>query len=305
MAFVMKGKKILVTGGAGFLGSHVVERFKEQGCADLIIPRSREYDLRNSSVAFSLLKNTKPDIVVHLAATVGGIGANRKNPGTLFYDNAAMGIHLIEAARLAQVQKVIICGTICSYPKFTPVPFNEEALWDGYPEETNAPYGLAKKMLLVQSQAYRQQYGFNSIYLLPVNLYGPRDNFDLESSHVIPALKGQQQIHAWGSGKATREFVYVEDAAEAIVMAAEKYDGGEPVNIGTGYEIKIKDLAGLIAEKAGFTGEILWDSTKPDGQPRRCLDVTKSKSLFGFEARTTLEEGLQKTIDWYVKTRRL
>jgi GDP-L-fucose synthase len=314
MAFVMKGKKILVTGGAGFLGSHVVERFKEQGCADLIIPRSREYDLRNSSVAFSLLKNTKPDIVVHLAASVGGIGANRKNPGTLFYDNAAMGIHLIEAARLAQVQKVIICGTICSYPKFTPVPFNEEALWDGYPEETNAPYGLAKKMLLVQSQAYRQQYGFNSIYLLPVNLYGPRDNFDLESSHVIPALirkcveakeKGQQQIHAWGSGKATREFVYVEDAAEAIVMAAEKYDGGEPVNIGTGYEIKIKDLAGLIAEKAGFTGEILWDSTKPDGQPRRCLDVTKSKSLFGFEARTTLEEGLQKTIDWYVKNRRL
>jgi GDP-L-fucose synthase len=252
-------------------------------------------------------------MVVHLAASVGGIGANRKYPGTLFYDNAAMGIHLIEAARLAQVEKVIICGTICSYPKFTSVPFNEEALWDGYPEETNAPYGLAKKMLLVQSQAYRQQYGFNSIFLLPVNLYGPRDNFDLESSHVIPALirkcveakeKGEQQIYAWGSGKATREFLYVEDAAEAIVMAAEKYDGAEPVNIGTGNEIKIKDLASLVAKKAGFTGEIIWDSTKPDGQPRRCLDVTKSKSLFGFEARTTLEGGLQKTIDWYVKNRR-
>jgi GDP-L-fucose synthase len=310
----MKGKRIMVTGGAGFLGSHVVEQFKKQGCTDLIIPRSREFDLRDSTVAFSLLKNTKPDVVVHLAASVGGIGANRKNPGTLFYDNAAMGIHLIEAARLAKVEKVIICGTICSYPKFTPVPFDEEALWDGYPEETNAPYGLAKKMLLVQSQAYRQEYGLNSIYLLPVNLYGPRDNFDLESSHVIPALirksveakeKGKQQLHAWGSGNATREFLFVEDAAEAIVMAAEKYDGGEPVNIGTGHEIKIKDLAGLIAEKAGFTGEIIWDSTKPDGQPRRCLDVTKSNALFGFEARTTLEEGLQKTIDWYVKNRRL
>jgi GDP-L-fucose synthase len=313
MKFVMKGKRIMVTGGAGFLGHYVVERFKKQGCTDLIIPRSRDYDLRDSAVAFSLLKNTKPDIVVHLAASVGGIGANRKNPGTLFYDNAAMGIHLIEAARLAQVEKVIICGTICSYPKFTPVPFYEEALWDGYPEETNAPYGLAKKMLLVQSQAYRQQYGFNSIYLLPVNLYGPRDNFDLESSHVIPALirksveareKGQQHLHAWGSGEATREFLYVEDAAEAIVMAAEQYDGEKPVNIGTGHEIKVKDLAGLIAEKAGFTGEIIWDSTKPDGQPRRSLDVTKSKALFGFEARTTLEEGLQKTIDWYVKNRR-
>jgi GDP-L-fucose synthase len=311
--FVMKGKRIMVTGGAGFLGSHVVDRFIKQGCTDLIIPRSRDYDLRDSAVATSLLKNTKPDMVVHLAASVGGIGANRKYPGTLFYDNAAMGIHLIEAARLAQVEKVIICGTICSYPKFTSVPFNEEALWDGYPEETNAPYGLAKKMLLVQSQAYRQQYGFNSIFLLPVNLYGPRDNFDLESSHVIPAFirkcveakeKGEQQIYAWGSGKATREFLYVEDAAEAIVMAAEKYDGAEPVNIGTGNEIKIKDLASLVAKKAGFTGEIIWDSTKPDGQPRRCLDVTKSKSLFGFEARTTLEGGLQKTIDWYVKNRR-
>lgn len=310
----MKGKRIMVTGGAGFLGSHVVERFKKQGCTDLIIPRSCDYDLRDSAVATSLLKNTKPDMVVHLAASVGGIGANRKYPGTLFYDNAAMGIHLIEAARLAQVEKVIICGTICSYPKFTSVPFNEGALWDGYPEETNAPYGLAKKMLLVQSQAYRQQYGFNSIYLLPVNLFGPGDNFDLESSHVIPALirkcveakeKGEQKIYAWGSGIATREFIYVEDASDAIVMAADKYNGGEPVNIGTGHEIKIKDLADLIAEKAGFTGEIIWDSTKPDGQPRRCLDVTKSKSLFGFEARTTLEEGLQKTIDWYVKNRKL
>jgi GDP-L-fucose synthase len=302
----------MVTGGAGFLGSHVVERLKQQGCADLIIPRSSDYDLRDSSVALSLLKNSKPDIVVHLAASVGGIGANRKNPGTLFYDNAAMGIHLLEAARQAQVEKVIICGTICSYPKFTPVPFKEDALWDGYPEETNAPYGLAKKMLLVQSQAYRQQYGFNSIFLLPVNLYGPRDNFDLESSHVIPALirkcveakeRGERQLHAWGSGKATREFLFVEDAAEAIVMATEKYDGQEPINIGTGYEITIKDLAELIAEKAGFTGEIIWDHSKPDGQPRRCLDVSKAKAQFGFEARTTLEAGIQKTIDWYIKNR--
>ncbi|GHH98047.1 GDP-L-fucose synthase family protein [Neobacillus kokaensis] len=309
----MKGKRVMVTGGAGFLGSHVVEQFKNKGCAEIIVPRSQEYDLRDSSVTFSLIKDTKPDIIVHLAAAVGGIGANSKYPGTLFYDNAAMGIHLMEAARLCQVEKFVACGTICSYPKFAAIPFKEEALWEGYPEETNAPYGLAKKMLLVQSQAYRQQYGFNSIYLLPVNLYGPRDNFDLESSHVIPALirkcveakeKGQGRIQAWGTGKVTREFLYVEDAAEAIVLAADKYDGGEPVNIGTGQEISISALAALIAEKTGFAGEIIWDSDKPDGQPRRCLDVTKSKALFGFEAKTTLEEGLQKTINWYVTDRK-
>lgn len=308
----MKGKKIMVTGGAGFLGSHVIEQFKEKGCAELIIPRSHQYDLRDSSVTFSLVKDTKPDIIVHLAASVGGIGANSKKPGTLFYDNAAMGIHLMEAARLAQVEKVVICGTICAYPKFAAIPFKEEALWEGYPEETNAPYGLAKKMLLVQSQAYRQQYGFNSIFLLPVNLYGPRDNFDLESSHVIPALirkcveakeKGQERIQAWGTGKVTREFIYVEDAAEAIVLATEKYNGAEPVNVGTGEEISIHALASMIANQTGFTGEIVWDSNKPDGQPRRCLDVAKSKALFGFEASTTLKEGLQKTIDWYVKNR--
>ncbi|MFZ7943339.1 GDP-L-fucose synthase family protein [Neobacillus sp. 19] len=308
----MKGKKIMVTGGAGFLGSHVIEQFKEKGCAELIIPRSHQYDLRDSSVAFSLVKDTKPDIIVHLAASVGGIGANSKKPGTLFYDNAAMGIHLMEAARLNQVEKVVICGTICAYPKFAAIPFKEEALWEGYPEETNAPYGLAKKMLLVQSQAYRQQYGFNSIFLLPVNLYGPRDNFDLESSHVIPALirkcveakeKGQERIQAWGTGKVTREFIYVEDAAEAIVLATEKYNGAEPVNVGTGEEISIHALASMIANQTGFTGEIVWDSNKPDGQPRRCLDVAKSKALFGFEASTTLKEGLQKTIDWYVKNR--
>ena len=310
----MVGKKIMITGGSGFLGSHVVDQFNKKGYSKLIIPRSHQYDLRNQSACFSLVNDTKPDIIVHLAASVGGIEANRKNPGTFFYDNAVMGIHMMEAARLAQVEKFVACGTICSYPQYGTIPLKEDELWEGYPEQSNAPYGLAKKMLLVQSLAYREQYGFNSIYLLPVNLYGPRDNFDLESSHVIPALirkcleaieQQRKQIIAWGTGNATREFLYVEDAAEAIVLATEQYNSGDPVNIGTGREISIKALMEMIAEKTGFTGQIVWDHNKPDGQPRRCLDVSKSKQHFGFVSRTILEEGLQKTIDWYVQNRKL
>ncbi|MFM1655474.1 GDP-L-fucose synthase family protein [Brevibacillus sp. B_LB10_24] len=306
-------KKVMVTGGAGFLGSHVVERLREWGCRQIIVPRSRQYDLRNPQTALTLLKETKPDVIIHLAATVGGIGANQKNPGSFFYDNLSMGIHLIEAARLTNVEKFIACGTICSYPKYTAVPFREDDLWNGYPEETNAPYGLAKKMLLVQSQAYRQQYGFNSIFLLPVNMYGPRDNFDLETSHVIPALirkcieakeQGKDHITAWGSGKATREFLYVQDAAEAILLAGERYNDARPVNIGTGKEISIKEMAEMVAALTGFSGEIRWDSAKPDGQPRRCLDVQRAKEYFGFEAKVSLEEGLKKTIDWYVHHRK-
>jgi GDP-L-fucose synthase len=305
-------KTIMVTGGSGFLGSHVVERLRAAGCGRIIVPRSRDYDLRKQQTAMSLIEQTKPDLVIHLAASVGGIEANRKNPGAFFYDNLSMGIHLMEAARLGGVEKFVACGTICSYPKHAAVPFREEALWDGYPEETNAPYGLAKKMLLVQSQAYRQQYGFNSIFLLPVNLYGPRDNFDLETSHVIPALirkcveakeRNDDHIVVWGTGQVTREFLYVEDAAEAIVLAAEHYDGDQPVNIGTGEEISIKDLAELIARETGFTGEIRWDSGKPDGQPRRCLDVRKAREYFGFEARVSLQEGVRRTIAWYAAQR--
>ncbi|MFI8705842.1 GDP-L-fucose synthase family protein [Bacillus sp. NPDC077411] len=304
-----KDKKVMVTGGAGFLGSHVVERLEEWGCKQIIVPRSKQYDLRNPQTAMTLVQETRPDLIIHLAASVGGIEANRKNPGSFFYDNLSMGIHLMEAARLANIEKFVVCGTICSYPKFASVPFKEDELWDGYPEETNAPYGLAKKMLLVQSQAYRQQYGFNSIFLLPVNLYGPRDNFDLETSHVIPALirkcleakeQGKDHITVWGSGKATREFIFVEDAAEAILLAAANYNGAEPVNIGTGTEISIKDLVELIAAQTGFEGQIRWDSQKPDGQPRRCLDIQRAKECFGFEAKVSLEEGLKKTIDWYV-----
>ncbi|MBR8660842.1 MULTISPECIES: GDP-L-fucose synthase family protein [Brevibacillus] len=305
-------KTIMVTGGSGFLGSHVVERLRAAGCSRIIVPRSRDYDLRNQQTAMSLIEQTKPDLIIHLAASVGGIEANRKNPGAFFYDNLSMGIHLMEAARRGGVEKFVACGTICSYPKHAPVPFREETLWDGYPEETNAPYGLAKKMLLVQSQAYRQQYGFNSIFLLPVNLYGPRDNFDLETSHVIPALirkcveakeRNENHIVVWGTGQVTREFLYVEDAAEAIVLAAEHYDGDQPVNIGTGEEISIKDLAELIARETGFTGEIRWDTGKPDGQPRRCLDVRKAREYFGFQARVSLREGLRRTIAWYVAQR--
>ncbi|MED4912165.1 GDP-L-fucose synthase [Brevibacillus centrosporus] len=304
-----KDKIIMVTGGAGFLGSHLVERLRESGCQQVIVPRSREFDLRNPLAAMDLIQKTKPELIIHLAASVGGIGANRKNPGSYFYDNLAMGIHLMEAARLAGVEKFMTCGTICSYPKYASVPFQEDELWNGYPEETNAPYGLAKKMLLVQSQSYRQQYGFNAVYLLPVNLYGPRDNFNLETSHVIPALirkcleainQKKDHITLWGTGQATREFLFVEDAAEAIILAAEQYDGNEPVNVGTGEEISIKSLAELISSETGYSGKIEWDHQKPDGQPRRCLDVRRAKEYFGFEAKVGLTEGLRKTIQWYV-----
>lgn len=306
-------KKILVTGGAGFLGARIVENlirkrsiYKDQ----MIIPRSKDIDLRIWENCVKAVKGV--DIVIHLAAKVGGIGYNMKYPATLFYDNVIMGIQLMEAARRESVEKFVAMGTICAYPKYTPVPFKEENLWDGYPEETNAPYGLAKKMLLVQSQAYRQQYGFNSIFLLPVNLYGPRDNFDLESSHVIPALirkftdavhNNKKELEVWGTGKASREFLYVEDAAEGVLLATERYNKPEPVNLGVGFEIKIKDLVELIAELTGFEGEIKWDTTKPDGQPRRCLDTTKAEKEFGFKANTNFREGLMKTIEWYREQR--
>ena len=301
-------KKILVTGGAGFLGSFLVEKLKEKGVKEesIRIPRSRDTDLRYWENCVKAVRDI--DIVIHLAARVGGIGFNRKYPATLFYDNAMMGIQMMEVARQEGVEKFVAIGTVCAYPKFTPVPFKEENLWDGYPEETNAPYGLAKKMLLVQSQAYRQQYGFNSIFLLPVNLYGPRDNFDLESSHVIPALirkfveaveNNKKEVIVWGTGKASREFLYVEDAAEGILLAAERYNKPEPINLGAGFEIKIKDLVELIAELTGFEGEIRWDTSKPDGQPRRCLDTSKAKREFGFEAKIDFREGLGRMIEWY------
>lgn len=304
----LKEKRVVVTGGSGFLGSFVVEKLKERGCNEISVPRSAEYDLVDREACRRLLKDADPDFVIHLAARVGGIGANRENPGSFFFDNLMMGVQLIEEARLHGVEKFLALGTICAYPKFTPVPFREEDLWNGYPEETNAPYGLAKKMLLVQSQAYRTQYGFNSIYILPVNLYGPRDNFDPASSHVIPALikkcidaqdAGEDSITVWGTGKATREFLYAEDAAEGIVLATERYDKPEPVNLGAGFEISIRDLVTLIAELTGFKGEIIWDTTKPDGQPRRCLDTARAEHEFGFRAKTTFEDGLRKTIDWY------
>jgi GDP-L-fucose synthase len=304
----LAGKRILVTGGSGFLGSHVVEEFKHQGAGDLIVPRKRDYDLVDGAAVTRLLDDAKPDVVVHLAARVGGIGANRENPGSFFYDNLMMGVQLIEACRRAQVPKVVTVGTICSYPKLTPVPFREDYLWDGYPEETNAPYGLAKKMLLVQSQAYRQQYGTNAIHLLPVNLYGPRDNFDPALSHVIPALikkvqdaqdAGIAHIDVWGTGRASREFLYVEDAARGIVLATDRYDGAEPVNLGAGFEILIRDLVTTIARLMGFEGEIRWDAGKPDGQPRRSLDTSRAETLFGFRAATSFEDGLRRTIEWY------
>ena len=305
---VWEDKRIVVTGGAGFLGSHVVDLLHESGVADaqLVVPRQAQCDLREMENCRKLVQGA--DIVIHLAAVVGGIGFNREHPGQLFYDNMIMGVQLMEAAREAGVGKFVAIGTICAYPKFTPIPFREETLWEGYPEETNAPYGLAKKMLLVQSQSYRQEYGFHSIYLLPVNLYGPRDNFDPRSSHVIPALikkcvdaqkSGERGIVVWGTGKATREFLYVEDAAQGIVLATERYDDPEPVNLGSGFEISIKDLVELIAELTGFDGEIEWDTTKPDGQPRRCLDVSRAERSFGFRARTDFREGLRRTIAWY------
>ncbi len=301
-------KRIVVTGGAGFLGSFVIERLKETGCKNIFVARFEDYDLRDRDCILKLFRDARPEVIIHLAAVVGGIGANMANPGSYFYENAMMGIQLMEYARIFGVEKFVAIGTICAYPKFTPVPFKEEDLWSGYPEETNAPYGLAKKMMLVQSQAYRHQYGFNSIFLLPVNLYGPRDNFDPKSSHVIPALikkcvdavkSGAQKIEVWGSGEASREFLYVTDAARAIVMAAEKYDKSDPVNIGAGFEIKIKELAALIANLSGFRGELVYDSSRPDGQPRRCLDTGRAFAEFGFKAGTCFEDGLRATIEWY------
>jgi GDP-L-fucose synthase len=308
-----RNKRVVVTGGAGFLGSFVVERLRELGCDHVFVPRKREHDLLHESAISQLLETTTPHIVIHLAAVVGGIGANRENPGRFLYENLVMGTQLMERSRLAGIEKFVSIGTICSYPKFTPVPFHEDQLWDGYPEETNAPYGLAKKMLLVQGQAYRQQYGFNAIHLLPVNLYGPRDNFDPASSHVIPALikkcldaeeNGDPAISVWGTGRATREFLYVEDAAEGIVLAAERYNGSAPVNLGAGFEISIRDLVELIARLTGFRGRIEWDATKPDGQPRRCLDTTRARERFGFSSRTPFEAGLRNTIEWYREHRK-
>ncbi|HAO93576.1 MAG: GDP-fucose synthetase [Deltaproteobacteria bacterium GWB2_55_19] len=304
----LKSSKVAVTGGAGFLGSFVVEKLKKRGCKNVFVPRKSDYDLVEKEACKRLYKDFNPDVVIHLAARVGGIGANRENPGSFFYENLMMGVQLMEEGRLHGLKKFVALGTICAYPKFTPVPFKEENLWNGYPEDTNAPYGLAKKMLLVQSQSYRQQYGFNSIYLLPVNLYGPKDNFDPASSHVIPALikkcfdaikESAPSITVWGTGRATREFLYVEDAAEGIVLATERYEKSDPVNLGAGFEISIKDLVTLIVRLTGFKGEIIWDASKPDGQPRRCLDVSRAAQEFGFKAGTGFEEGLKKTIDWY------
>ncbi len=303
-----EGKRVVVTGGAGFLGSHVCDRFRERGCKRVLVPRSRQYDLRKITDIRRMYNDMRPDILIHLAAKVGSIGANRAHPGEFFYTNLIMGVQLMEEARLRCIEKFVAVGTVCSYPKFTPVPFREGDLWNGYPEETNAPYGLAKKMLLVQAQAYRQEYGFNTIFLLPVNLYGPGDNFDMGTSHVMAALirkcveardEGRDAIVVWGTGKASREFLYVEDAAEGMVLATECYNKPDPVNLGTGFEITIKDLIGLIAPLTGFNGRIEWDASKPDGQPRRCLDTSRARKEFGFEARTPLEEGLRKTIAWY------
>jgi GDP-L-fucose synthase len=326
-------KRVLITGGAGFLGSFVVEKLKERGCKNIFVPRSKDYDLVQMEAVKKLYQDARPDIVIHLAGKVGGIGANRANPGKFFYDNLMMGIQMMEIGRQIGIEKFAAIGTICAYPKFTPVPFKEKDLWNGYPEETNAPYGFAKKMLLVQAQAYRQQYGFNAIYLLPVNLYGPGDNFDPESSHVIPALikkfidakvtvSGKQEsvssngayclvstsdspptVVVWGTGKPTREFLYVEDCAEAIVLATEKYNKPNPINIGAGVEISIKELVELIARMTDFQGKIIWDSTKPDGQPRRMLDTSGAEKEFGFTAKKDFREGLKRTIDWYLLTK--
>src|SRR2546428_6874739 len=308
-----EGKRILVTGGAGFLGSRVVAKLRMKLPGYICVPRRKAYDLVNSKDVMQLSEDARPDIVIHLAAEVGGIGANRANPGRFFYNNLMMGAQMMEYGRQRGVQKFVGVGTICSYPKYTPVPFEEKDLWNGFPEETNAPYGLAKKMLLVQAQAYRQQYGFDAIYLLPVNLYGPGDNFDPEKSHVIPAIikkcmdavdSEAREVVLWGTGTPTREFLYVDDAAEAVVLAAERYNGADPVNVGYGSEITIKDLALLIASLTGFSGSILWDTTKPDGQPKRSLDVSKAERLFGFRAQVSFQDGLRRTIDWYKNVRR-
>ena len=304
---------VVVTGGAGFLGSHIVEELSRTGCADPLVVRSRDFDLTSADAVESLISNTRPDVLIHAAAAVGGIEANRARPGDFFYLNAIMGIQLLEAARRHRVRKTLVLGTICSYPKFTPVPFREDDLWEGYPEETNAPYGIAKKALLVQCQAYRQQYGMNAIFLMPVNLYGPRDNFDLTSSHVIPALtrkcieaaeNGERTVRVWGDGSPTREFLYVKDAARGVVQALLAYDKPKPVNLGSGIEISIRDLARKIAHLTGFRGEFDWETDRPNGQPRRCLDVTRARNEFGFTADTPLDEGLRETIAWYAATRR-
>jgi GDP-L-fucose synthase len=304
----LTGRRVMVTGGGGFLGQAVVARLGAAGATDIFVPRSAEYDLRLAEGVRDALNDGRPEVIIHLAAVVGGIGANRENPGRFFYENAIMGIQLIEQARLFGVDKFVTIGTVCAYPKFTPVPFHEDDLWNGYPEETNAPYGLAKKMLLVQGQAYREQYGFNAIYLVPVNLYGPGDNFDPRSSHVIPALikkcvdareAGDPFIEVWGTGAASREFLYVDDAAEGIVLATERFDGPEPVNLGVGAEITIRDLVELIVRLTQFKGDVRWDPTKPDGQPRRALDTTRARELFGFNAHRTFEDGLRATIGWY------
>ena len=308
----LEHKRIVVTGGAGFLGSVLVNKLRVRGCQNIFVPRSKSYDLREQKMIVKLYNEVKPDVVIHLAAVVGGIGANLANPGRFFYDNAIMGIQLMEYARRWAVEKFVAVGTVCAYPKFASVPFKEEELWNGYPEETNAPYGLAKKMLLVQAQAYREQYGFNAIYLLPVNLYGPGDNFDLDTSHVIPALirkcveakeNNDKEIVLWGDGSPTREFLYVDDAAEAIVTASERYDGGEPVNLGTGQEVSIRELAQMIAAEVGFRGAIRWDTSKPNGQPRRCLDVSRAQRYFGFRAQCDLREGIAKTAAWFIANR--
>ena len=305
-----EGKKIVVTGGAGFLGSRIVAKLRERGAANILVPRSAEYDLRNPAACAKVVKDA--DIVIHLAAVVGGIGYNREIPGTMFYDNILMGTHMMEEARRAKVGKFVAIGTICAYPKFAPIPFKEDDLWNGYPEETNAPYGLAKKMMLVQSTAYRDQYGFNSIFLLPVNLYGPGDNFAEKSSHVIPALikkfvlakeANTEHVEVWGTGNATREFLYVDDCAEGILLAAERYNKSDPVNIGAGFEISIKDLVEKIKHLVGYSGDIVWDKSKPDGQPRRMLDTSRAKAEFGFAAATDFDKGLKETIQWYQKNR--
>lgn len=305
-------QRVCVTGGAGFLGSYVVEKLHQRGCRYIFVPRSRDYDLRQRSAIVRMYDDARPDMVIHLAAVVGGIGANRENPGRFFYDNLMLGVQLLDEARERNLKKFVAIGTICSYPKFTPVPFKEGDLWNGYPEETNAPYGLAKKMLLVQSQAYRQQYGLNSIFLLPVNLYGPRDSFDLQSSHVIPALirkcveakeGSSRRIQVWGTGTPTREFMYAADCAEGILLAGERYDDPEPVNLGTGREISIRDLLAMIMRITALNAEVVWETDKPDGQPRRCLDVPRAEKRFDFRAQVTLEQGIAETAEWFLKSR--
>jgi GDP-L-fucose synthase len=312
MSMNLAGKRLLVTGGAGFLGKRVIELLRARGVEDIISPRKAEHDLTDQGAVEALFGVTQPDIVIHLAAEVGGIGANRKNPGRYFYANMAMGLHTIEAARRHGVEKFVQVGTVCAYPKHTPVPFSEDALWDGYPEETNAPYGVAKKALLVMLQSYREQYGLNGIYLLPVNLYGPNDNFDLETSHVIPALirkfvsardSAHSHVEVWGTGSASREFLYVDDAARGIVLAAERYDDPDPVNLGVGQEVRIRELVATIASLTGFEGEIRWDTSRPDGQPRRMLDTRRALERFGFSAQVPLDEGLRRTIEWWETAR--